>query len=51
VKSDDINAHTKPNQILRHYADMSRPDERIDMTDEPGHEEPQDRARRRPLDP
>jgi predicted dehydrogenase len=38
VKSDDINAHTKTNQILRHYADMSRPDERIDMTDEPDHD-------------
>jgi predicted dehydrogenase len=38
VKSDDINAHTKTNQILRHYADMSRPDERIDMSDEPDHE-------------
>ncbi len=38
VRSDDINAHTKTNQILRHYADMSKPDERIDMTDEPDHE-------------
>jgi predicted dehydrogenase len=38
VKSDDINAHTKTNQILRHYADMSKPDERIDMTDEPDHD-------------
>ena len=37
VKSDDINAHTKTNQILRHYTDMSRPDERIDMSDEPDH--------------
>jgi len=38
VRSDDINAHTKTNQILRHYADMSRPDERIDMADEPDHD-------------
>src|SRR5208282_984750 len=38
VKSDDINAHTKTNQILRHYTDMSIPDERIDMSDEPDHD-------------
>jgi predicted dehydrogenase len=38
VKSDDINAHVKTNQILRHYADMSKPDERIDMSDEPDHD-------------
>jgi predicted dehydrogenase len=38
VKSDDINAHTKTNQILWHHADPSRPDERIDMTDEPDHD-------------
>src|SRR3984957_10442149 len=38
VKSDDINSHTKTNQILRHYRDMSRPDERIDMSDEPDHD-------------
>jgi predicted dehydrogenase len=38
VKSDDINAHTKTNQILLHHADMRRPDERIDMTDEPDHD-------------
>jgi predicted dehydrogenase len=38
VKSDDINAHTKTNQILWHHADMSKPDERIDMTDEPDHD-------------
>jgi predicted dehydrogenase len=37
VKSDDINAHTKTNQILWHHAD-GRPDERIDMTDEPDHD-------------
>jgi predicted dehydrogenase len=39
VKSDDINAHTKTNQILWHHADMSKPDERIDMSDEPDHDE------------
>jgi predicted dehydrogenase len=38
VKSDDINAHTKTNQILWHHTDMSKPDERIDMTDEPDHD-------------
>jgi predicted dehydrogenase len=38
VKSDDINAHTKTNQILWHHADMTTPDERIDMTDEPDHD-------------
>ena len=38
VRSDDINTHTKTNQIVRHYSDMSRPDERIDMTDEPDHD-------------
>jgi predicted dehydrogenase len=38
VRSDDINAHTKTSQILRHYTDMSKPDERIDMSDEPDHE-------------
>lgn len=38
VKSDDINAHTKTNQILWHHTDMSKPDERIDMSDEPDHD-------------
>jgi predicted dehydrogenase len=38
VKSDDINAHTKTNQILWHHADTTKPDERIDMTDEPDHD-------------
>jgi len=38
VRSDDINAHTRTSQILRHHADMSKPDERIDMTDEPDHD-------------
>ena len=38
VKSDDINAHTKTNQILWHHTDMSKPDERIDVSDEPDHD-------------
>ena len=38
VKSDDINAHTKTNQILWHHTDISKPDERIDVSDEPDHE-------------
>ena len=38
VKSDDINAHTRTNQILWHHADMSKPDERIDVSDEPDHD-------------
>jgi len=46
VKSDDINAHVKTNQILWHHADMSKPDERIDMTDEPGHDELCEREQR-----
>jgi len=46
VKSDDINAHVKTNQILWHHADMSQPDERIDMTDEPGHDELCEREQR-----
>ncbi len=46
VKSDDINAHTKTNQILWHHADMSRPDERIDMSDEPNHDDLCEREQR-----
>ena len=46
VRSDDINAHTKTNQILWHHADMARPDERIDMTDEPGHDDLCEREQR-----
>jgi predicted dehydrogenase len=38
MKSDDINAHTKTNQILWHHTDFSKPDERIDMSDEPDHD-------------
>ena len=37
IRSDDIAGHTKTNQILWHHAD-SRPDERIDLTDEPDHD-------------
>ncbi len=33
-----LNAHTKTNQILWHHSDMSKPDERIDMSDEPDHD-------------
>ena len=46
VKSDDINAHTKTNQILWHHADMSKPDERIDMSDEPNHDDLCEREQR-----
>ncbi len=35
VKSDDINAHTRSNQILWHHAEITRPDERIAISDEP----------------
>ena len=50
VKSDDINAHTKTNQILWHHTDMSIPDERIDMADEPDHDELCEREQRFLLD-
>src|SRR6185295_3177615 len=46
VKSDDINAHVKTNQILWHHADMKKPDERINMTHEPGHDELCEREQR-----
>ena len=46
VKSDDINAHTKTNQILWHHADMNTPDQRIDVTDEPGHDDLCEREQR-----
>ena len=46
ARSADINTHTRTNQILRHYADMSRPDERIDMSDEPGHDDLCEREQR-----
>lgn len=46
VKSDDINAHTKTNQILWHHTDMTKPDERIDMSDEPSHDDLCEREQR-----
>jgi predicted dehydrogenase len=46
VKSDDINAHTKTNQILWHHADMKTPDTRIDVSDEPGHDDLCEREQR-----
>jgi predicted dehydrogenase len=46
VKSDDINAHVKTSQILWHHTDMAKPDERIDMTDEPGHDDLCEREQR-----
>ncbi|MDD5699199.1 MAG: Gfo/Idh/MocA family oxidoreductase [Victivallaceae bacterium] len=47
--SADIDRHTKTNRLKVHYADMgpdgkfSKPDEYIDMSDEPGHQELCDR--------
>jgi predicted dehydrogenase len=44
LKSADINAHTKTNQILLHHAalapdgSLARADERIDTADEPDHD-------------
>jgi predicted dehydrogenase len=38
VKSDDMSVHTRTSQILWHHADGSRPDERIDLSDEPDHD-------------
>ncbi len=44
IRSDDINAHTKTNQILLHHAALKadgsfeRSDERISTTDEPDHD-------------
>ncbi len=46
VKSDDINAHTKTSQILWHHADMKTPDTRIDLSDEPSHDELCEREQR-----
>ena len=43
--SDDVDAHTKTNSLLRHYAALDangkfvKSDERIDTTDEPDHQE------------
>jgi hypothetical protein len=44
IRSDDINAHTKTNQILLHHADLkpdgtfAKSDERLSTTDEPDHD-------------
>lgn len=44
IRSDDIDAHTKTNQILLHHAELAadgsfaRQDERIDTADEPDHD-------------
>ena len=46
VRSDDISAHTRTSQILLHHTDPARPDERIDMADEPGHDELCEREQR-----
>jgi predicted dehydrogenase len=46
VKSDDINAHTRTSQILWHHADMKTPDMRIDMSDEPSHDDLCEREQR-----
>jgi predicted dehydrogenase len=46
VKSDDINAHTRTSQILWHHADMKTPDTRIDMSDEPSHDDLCERQQR-----
>ena len=47
--SSDINAHTKTNRLRVHYSEMdslgnfARPDELVDLSDEPGHQELCDR--------
>jgi predicted dehydrogenase len=44
IRSDDVNAHTKTNQILLHHAALdsegrfAKADERISTTDEPDHD-------------
>jgi predicted dehydrogenase len=44
MRSADINAHTKTNQILLHHAQA--PDERIDTADEPSHDDLCEREQR-----
>jgi len=44
MRSADINAHTKTNQILLHHA--GAPDERIDTADEPSHDDLCEREQR-----
>jgi predicted dehydrogenase len=52
IRSDDINAHTKTNQILLHHAALkddgtfAKADERISTTDEPDHDELCEREQR-----
>ena len=52
IRSDDINAHTKTNQILLHHAALNgdggfaKADERISTTDEPDHDELCEREQR-----
>jgi hypothetical protein len=47
-----VDGHTKTNQLKVHYAEMgadgkfSRPDEFIDMSDEPGHQDLCDREQK-----
>jgi predicted dehydrogenase len=52
IRSDDINAHTKTNQILLHHAALgpdgafARSDERISTADEPSHDDLCEREQR-----
>jgi predicted dehydrogenase len=52
VKSDDINAHTQTNQLLRHHAELkadgsfARADERFSTADEPAHDDLCEREQR-----
>lgn len=52
IRSDDINAHTKTNQILLHHASLTpdgsfaRADERISTLDEPSHDDLCEREQR-----
>jgi len=52
IRSDDINAHTKTNQILLHHAALkddgtfAKADERISTTDEPNHDDLCEREQR-----
>ena len=52
IRSDDINAHTKTNQILLHHAALkpdgtfARADERISTADEPSHDDLCEREQR-----
>ncbi|HEV2558549.1 MAG TPA: Gfo/Idh/MocA family oxidoreductase [Microvirga sp.] len=52
LKSSDMDAHTKTNQILLHHGALApdgtllKPDERIDTADEPGHDDLCEREQR-----